>query len=128
MYVIASPQDEGRIGAGLLPLRLFMDFAGEAIGVKIYQVLFKRFSLRNDVSRRIENHAGTIEDEAVIAAHLIDHRHRHLVIAGDGGQHVATQFGFANPERRRGNIQQEITSGMNQSFDWVKSVETLVPE
>src|SRR5437660_12561156 len=105
-----------------------MDFASESIGVKINEVFFEGFPLGNDVSRRIEDHTRTVENEAVIAAHLIDHRHRHLVIAGDGGQHIATQFGLANPERRRGNIQQEITAGMNQGFDRVKGVEALVPE
>ena len=53
-------------------------------------VFLKRFSPRNEVSRRIENHAGTVEDKAVISTDLIHHRHGHFVIAGDGGQHVAT--------------------------------------
>ena len=90
-----------------------MHFPRQTLRVKINQVFFEGFSLRNHLSLAIEHDTGTVEYEAVVTADLIDQRDWNFVAAGDAGQHFAAEFTFTNPEWRGGNIQNKVSARLN---------------
>ena len=50
------------------------------------------------------------------------------MLTGDGGQHVTAQLALADPERRRGNVKHEVSTGSHQGIDRIDRVQPLVPE
>ena len=59
---------------------------------------------------------------------MIDQHHRHFILFGDRGQHVAAQLALANPERRGGNIKDKVAAGFHQLLDGIDLVQLPVPE
>ena len=112
--VVTRAQDECCIRAGFLPWYLLVHLAGQLVGIEVNQVFFKRLALRDHLAGGIQNQAGTVKHQVVIAADLIDHGDRDLVLPGDRGQHLAAQLTLAQPERGRGNIQHEVAAGLDQ--------------
>ena len=105
-----------------------MEIAREGFRLEADQVFFKGTTLRDDFSFGVENDAGSVEDQAVVAADLIHHRNRNLVLARDRGQHVAAHFAFADPERRRGNVQNNVAARAYQRVDRIHRVQAFGPE
>ena len=127
-HVVSRAQHQRGIHARFLAFDLFVQVAGESLGIEIDKIFFERPSLRDDVAFRIEHDAGAIEDQAVIAPDLIDQRDRNLVVACDGNQHVAAQFALADPERRRRDVEHEVSARANQSLDGIDRVQAFGPE
>ena len=97
-------------------------------GIENDQVFLKRGGLRNQLSARIQGQRGAVEDEAVVAAHLVGHEHRHAVAAGNGGQHLAADGALGVPEGRGGEV--DVHGGMlaHQLFHGIDGVEAARPE
>ncbi len=105
-----------------------MNIAGQGFGVKEDQVFFKRLCLGNNLSVRAKRHAGTVKNQAVIAANLIHQHHGNLVIAGDGLQHLPAQLPLAQMIGRSGNIQHKIAARVQQIVHRINTVKPAMPE
>src|SRR5581483_12038840 len=99
-HIIASAEDQRSINARIFAFDLLMNFAGESIGVEQNQIFFKRFALCDYVSFAIKNQARTVEHQTVVSTNLIDEDHWHMIVSGNGGQHVSSQLPLPRPERR----------------------------
>ena len=98
-HVIARAQNQGAVGG--LGVVVFGNRHGRRVeGVDDDQVFLERGGLRNQLAARIEGQRGAVEDEAVVAAHLVRHQHRNRVAAGDSGQHLAPDGSLGVPKRR----------------------------
>ena len=113
-HIVASAKDQGGVGAGFFSWNLLVNFAGELVGVEVDQIFFEGLALGDDFAGIIQHEAGAVKDQAVIAADLVDHDDRHLVVTGDGGQHLAAEFALAHPKGRGGNVEHEVAAGLNQ--------------
>jgi hypothetical protein len=72
--------------------------------------------------------AGSVEDQAVIASHLVDHDDRCLVPLRDRGQHAVAQLPFPPVIRGGGDIEDDRAAGAHQLFDRVDGIEASRPE
>ncbi len=127
-HVVARAQDQRSIHAGFLTFDLLVQVASQGLGIEVDQVFFEGTALRDDVAFRVENDAGAVKDQAVVASDLIDQRDRNFMMARDGGQHVAAQFALADPKGRRGNVEHEVPTGSDQRLDGIGRVQALGPE
>ncbi len=92
MNVIAGSENQSFVGAGFFSGDLGMHVAGEFVGIEIDQVFFEGLRLGKDLTVRADDHAGSVENEAVVASDLVDHGDGDFLIARDGGEHIAAQF------------------------------------
>ena len=77
---------------------------------------------------RIQGQRGAVEDQAVVAAHLIRHQHRNAVAARDRGQHFPAHGPLGVPERRRGKVDVQGRMLAHQFFHGIDLVEPARPE
>src|SRR5579864_6072883 len=105
-----------------------MHLASQSLRIEIDQVFFKREPLRDYIAFTIEDQAGAIEDETVVAANLVDQNNGDFMLPGDAGQHVTAQFALADPERRGRNVQYEIPAGLDQGVHGIDGIEALHPK
>ncbi len=82
-HVVAGAKYERRIGAGFITRNLFVHLPGQGLRVEDNEILFERTPLCDDLSFAIENKARPVEEQAVVAAHLIHEYHRNFVLTGD---------------------------------------------
>ena len=102
---------------------------GDGAGcVDKHQVLGERGGLRQQMTLRIERQRRAVEDQAVVAAHLVDHDHGDAIAMGDGGQHLAADAALTVPEGRRGEI--DVHRGLlaHQLLHGIDAVEPPRPE
>ncbi len=92
------------------------------------QILFERGSLRNQLAVRVEGQRGAVEDQAVVAAHLVAHQHRNSVAPGNRRQHLAAHGPLAVPERRRREVDMHGRVLAHQLFHRIDFVEPPLPE
>ena len=85
-----NPQDMGHP-------RIFTGVWG-AVEREKDQVFLEGLGLSDGLAVGAEDETGTVEDEAVISAHLIDHGNGDIFIFGDGGEHVAAELALADPK------------------------------
>ena len=92
------------------------------------QIFFEGGGLRNQFSARIQGQRGAVEDEAVVAAHLVAHEHRDAVAPGNGSQHLAADVALGVPEGRRRQV--DVHGGIlaHQLFHRIDGVEAARPE
>src|SRR5580704_7816191 len=128
LYVIACAQDESGIYARFFAGHLLVDFAGQVLRVEVDEIFFEGATLGDHLSFTIKHQAGTVEHETVVASDLVDENHWNLVLARNAGQHVAAKFALANPERRGGNIENEVPACPNEGFDRIDRIHLFGPE
>src|SRR5208337_2548444 len=63
-----------------------------------HMVLLERGGLCDYLPVCIEGERRTIEDQTVVAAHLVAHEHRHTIAPGNGRQHLAANRTLRVPE------------------------------
>ena len=131
--VVSRAQNQRFIRAGFFTRNLRVhvpsDFLRiEFLGVEIDQVFLERLRLRDHLSVGRNHQARSVEDQAVVAPDLVHHRDRNFLILCDGRQHVAAQFALAQPKRRRGNVEHEVSAGADQFFDRIDAIQPPVPE
>ena len=128
MDIIARAEHQGSIGRCFFALNLLVDFSRELVRVEINYVFFKRLSARDHFSGCVQYEARSVKYQAVVASHLIHHCYRNFMMAGNCGQHLVTQLALAQPERRSGDVEQEISARVDQGFHRVEGIKPLVPE
>src|SRR5437667_377111 len=96
--------------------------------VENHEVLFERFGARAQLASRVERHAGAVEHQLVVSAHLVDVDDGDLALDGDGFEHIVTQPDFSARKRRGRDIQQQLRAGANGFLHRVARVELLLPE
>ena len=96
--------------------------------VEIDQVLGKGARLGDDRTIGSQGKAGSVEDQAVVASHLVHHDDRSLVPGGDRGQHAVAQFPLTPVIRGGGDVEDERSPGAHQLFDRVDGIEAAGPE
>jgi hypothetical protein len=79
--------------------------------------------LRYYLAIRAQGKARSVEDQAIVASHLVDHRHRNLVPPGYGGQHAVTQFPLTPVVRGGGDVEDDGTAGAHQLLDRVYGIK-----
>ena len=82
-----------------------MQIALQGFGIKQHKIFFERLRLRQDSSIGSDHDAGAVEDQAVVASHLIAHDDRYSEISGNSLQHLFAGFTLVNRERRSGDVQ-----------------------
>src|SRR5437667_3959550 len=122
VHVVARPQYQRAIHTDIIACYLLVQVASESFGIEIDEILFEGSPLGDDLTFRVQHQAGAIKEQAVVSPDLIYHRDRHLVLAGDAGQHVAAKFTFSNPEGRSGDIQHKVAACADQAFDRIERV------
>jgi hypothetical protein len=76
----------------------------------------------------VEDDAGTIEHQAIVASDLVHHGHRHAIIARNGRQHLAAQLAFADPERRGRYVEHKVAACFQELFDRICGIEPPPPK
>ncbi len=76
----------------------------------------------------IQDQAGSVEDEIVVAAHLIDEHQRAAPAAGGGGQHARAQVPLLDGVGRGGDVDQDLGALGHQLLDGIFPVQPLRPE
>ncbi len=126
-HIVAGAEDQGAVGGGgIVVLGDGQD--GGIKGVDDDQVFSEGGGLGNQFPARVQGEGGAVEDEAVVATHLVGHEHGHAVAARDGRQHFAANGALGVPEGGRGQI--DVQGGLltHQLFHRVHLVQTLGPE
>ena len=75
-----------------------------------------------------ERDARAVEDERIVAAHLVDINHGALMGTRQGVQHFETHGAFFDGVRRRGDINDDAGSLRHEIDDRIRLVELLGPE
>jgi hypothetical protein len=107
---------------------LFVKITGQSGGVEANQVFLERLRTGNDSPIGCDGETGAIEHQAVIAADLVHHGDGNLVVLRNRRKHLLTEFAFADMERGRGDVQQDLATGAEQVFDRIDAVKAAVPE
>ena len=97
-------------------------------GVHQHQIVFKRGRRCDHVSRRIHGEAAAIEDQMIVAAHLIHIGHRDLVPLCRGLKQFAPQFAFPHVIGRSVDADQDLRARLNQFFHRIALIERPFPE
>ena len=85
--VVACAQNQCLIDRCILARIDRAAIARERRAVEVDQVLGKRMRLGDNFAVGAQGKAGSVEDQAVIASHLVDHNNRSIVPLRDSGQH-----------------------------------------
>src|SRR5579863_879671 len=85
-------------------------------------------SAGDEIAVRVEGQAGAVENEAVIAANLIDVDDGDFVMAREGAQHVSAEIAFVEIVGRGRNIDKDSSSLPDQFGDGIALVEALRPK
>ena len=126
-HIIARSQHQGAVGS--LGVILFGNGYGRRIeGIDQNQILCKRCGLGDQLTARIECQRGAVEDQAVVAAHLIGEQQGNAVAEGDGREHLAAHGALAVPEGRRREVDVEARLLAHQLFNRIDGVEAARPE
>ncbi len=126
--IVARAEDKCLIRAGHFVGRLFVEIAFASSSVEQNEVLFKPFGLRSDFACSGEGGAGTIEDQRVVAADLIDVNDRAVVVDSCGTKHTKAKEAFFDGERRSGNVDENASALLDQFGDGVAGVHRRGPE
>ena len=116
------------MGVGNLRGGLLVDFALACDAIEQDDVLLKSLGLGGHFPAGGQGHAGAIEDQRIVPAHLVDINHRALVMDGNGAKHVHAQEALVNGVRRSGNINEHAGAKGDEFGDGITGVERLVPE
>ena len=98
-HIITRAQHQGAIG-GLGGIVYRNRNRRGVEGIDKNHIFDERSRLRDQFAAPVECEGRAVEDQAVVAAHLIAHQHRNAVAAGDGGQHLTADGALGVPERR----------------------------
>ena len=104
--VILRPGYQRAVGIRNFFMRLLMNLSFSRDGIEEDQILLECQRLCGDLALRSQRHAGTVEDQAIIAAHLVDVNHRPMLIHGNRLKHFKAQGTLIDGVRRSGNIEQ----------------------
>src|SRR5256884_5366944 len=127
-HIIARPCHQGAIGISNLLVRLFMDVAFSGCRIENNQVLLKSFGLRGHLALRRQGDARAVENQAVVASHLIHVNDWPFVCQRDGAQHLETQRTLVERVRRTREVQQHRTSLPDNLADRIALVQLLGPK
>ncbi len=98
------------------------------------EVFCKGGGLRGHVTLGREGERGAVEEEAIVAADLVDHGDRNAVTLCEGGEHAAPGGLLAAPEGRCGEVEHDArcaTVGRalrHQALHWIVRVQAVGPE
>jgi hypothetical protein len=92
------------------------------------EVLVEVARARQELALRPEGNRMAVEDQLVVAAHLVHVQERPLVLDGLLSNHVASQCGLAHRERARRQIHEHIDARARELRHGVASVEAAGPE
>ncbi len=105
-----------------------MQISGKFFRVKVNQVFLERFPARDHLAIRPNYQARSIEQQTVVPANLVHHRHGNPLIFCNRRQHVMSQLPLPKPEWRSRNIEHEIAARSYQFFDRIDAIKPPVPE
>ena len=132
--IVADAESEGVPGGfGIVAVFGWND-GGAGVGVEKGEVFGKGGGLGDDFAPRIEGERGAVEDEGIVAADLVAHGDKGMVLAGEGAEHFAADGSLALPEGGGGNVEDDASAcvcfgpGLHQAFDGVDSVAAAGPE
>ncbi len=97
-------------------------------GIDQHQVLLERGCLGNQLAVRIQGQRGAVEEQAVVAAHLVGHQHGYAVPPRNCRQHLAAHGALAVPVRRRRQIDVHRRMLAHQLFHGIDRIEPPRPE
>ena len=109
-HIVARSRHQCAVRISNLPLRLLVDFAFPRCRIKKDEIFFKSFGLRRHLAVGRQRNAPSIENQAVVASHLIHVNHRPLVCHRNRAQHLETKRPLVQCVGRSGQIQQYRTS------------------
>ena len=111
---------------------------GEVLGVDEDEVLGEAGRAGDDVTFGREHDRGAVEDEAVVAADLVDHEDEGVVMLCDGREHALADLRLALIEGRGGDVEDEARMTVegrrlrlplaHERVDGVDGVELARPE
>src|SRR5256884_4759740 len=105
-----------------------MDVAFSGCRIENNQVLLKSFGLRGHLALRRQGDARAVENQAVVASHLIHVNDWPFVCQRDGAQHLETQRTLVERVRRTRDVQQHRTSLPDNLADRIALVQLLGPK
>ena len=105
-----------------------MDVAFAGDGVEEDEVFLEGFGLRGDVPVGREGHAGAVEDERVVATHLVYVNDGTVMLLGDGAKHFDAQGALVDGVGRGGDVEENASSLLDELSDGVAGVARLGPE
>ena len=127
-HIVARPGYQGAIRISNLLVRQLMDFALSRCGIEDDQVFFKCFRLSRHLAIRGKRNARAVENQAVVAPHLIDVNDRPFVRQRNRPQHLEAQCALVEGIRRTREVQQYRTSLPHNFADRVALVHGLGPK
>ena len=92
------------------------------------QVFLEAFGTGEEPPLRVESRAAAVENQVVIAAHLVHHHQRQAVFLGGVGEHLLAQHLFPHGERRCGEIDDGLGAGLRENLDGIVVVAAALPE
>ncbi len=126
--VVARAQHQRLVGGFVLIGEILVTVAAPRIGVAQHQVLFKGPRAGDDFARMIHGEAGAVEDQLVVAAHLV-HVHHGLFIAPRRGPVDIPPDGALLQVVGRGvDAEEHLRAGLEQFLHRVALIEALLPE
>ena len=99
MHIIAGAQRQRLQHGFVFAARLLAHIAGQRGQIGEDQVLFEAFPLGDNLSVGTNRQARSIEDQAVVAPHLVDHHDRNVMPLRDGREHLPAQRALVLPPR-----------------------------
>ncbi len=126
--VIAGAADEGAVGHFEFIGGLGMEIAGGGGGIEEDEIFLEAAGLCGDRAGGGNGDAGAIEDQGIIAAHLIDIDDGDAVAAGQSAEHIEAQATLIESVRRGGDIDEQASSLPRQLGDGVARIELLCPK
>ena len=92
------------------------------------QVFLEAFGAGEEPPLRVESRAAAVEDQVVVAAHLVHHHQRQAVFLGDVAEHLLAQHLFPHGERRSGEVDNGLGAGSGKNLDGIVVVAAALPE
>ena len=105
-----------------------MTVAGRGREIAQHQIFFKRPRGRDHLSGAVHGEAGSIEDQLVVAAHLVHVDHGLSVAPRGGAVNTPADGALAQVVGRGVDADEHLGSGREQFLDGVALIEAVLPE
>src|SRR6185437_14574362 len=125
--VIARADDERGVSGFEFVGELRTNVAGVGGGVENDEIFFERMRAGDEIAFGVEADAGTVENETVVAADLIDVDDGNFVMAREGAEHVGAEVALVEIVGRGGDVNEDVSSLPYELGDGIAIVEALRP-
>ena len=102
--------------------------AGAGCDIGEREIDRKLARLRDDFTARVEHRARPVEHQIVLSTDLVDEHQRQTPATRGGRQHPWSQVPLFDRERRRRDVDNEISPGIHELLDRIVAVEPPRPK